>query len=208
MTNFNMVEITRLNLQKLKLIFKPGILLLTWILIWKSKGLIINTVKMQSSNPTITYQEQIKPIILGVGKRRRCSCSYIEHHVTSLEEIFLRKFEDVNFLLERYYNQFCKIWLFDIPTQHSSSLHLACYIQDINVYFYELVNEWTKEQVSEQILQESILYPQSITLFQQKMYSRILSVRNWLSLWSMAWFFHASFNLLVFSFQQVSYKCI
>lgn len=50
---------------KAQLIFKIGILLLTWILIWKSKGLIINTVKMQSSNPTVTYQKQIKPIILG-----------------------------------------------------------------------------------------------------------------------------------------------
>lgn len=53
---------------------------------------------------------------------------------------------------------------FDIPTQHSSSLHLACYIQDINVYFYDLMNEWTKEQISEQILQESILYLQHHSL--------------------------------------------
>ena len=50
-------------------------------------------------------------------------------------------------------------WLFrsSVPKQHSSSLHLACYIQDINVYFYELLDEWTKEQISEQTLQESIL---------------------------------------------------
>ena len=68
---------------KAQVIFKSDVFLLSWILIWKYEGFIINTIICIYQIPIITYKKEIKPIIWGSRQEGLCCCV----------KIYLRRFK-------------------------------------------------------------------------------------------------------------------